>query len=201
MNVLMVYYTRSGITRQVAEHIANALDSARAVPFEQLTADLIQWADMVIVGSPTHNQGMPLAVRPLLAAMPRGCLIGKTVAAYDTSFKLWRPLMRMTAAHQILPQLKRLGGKRIARPASFLVGLDATRHAEGQPARQGGYHVPFQAGYNSALQTGYNPATEGDGGAALVLLDGELDRAAAWARSLVARVTHWVDEFDLRAAA
>jgi len=159
MRALIVYHTCTGTTARVAQSMADALDDARIVAFDQISADMIQWADMIIVGSPTHYQAMPQALRLALSRMPRGCLVGKMVAAFDTSFRLWRPLMRMTAAHQVLPTLRRLGGLRLARPESFLVDAQSN------------------------------------------LLDGELERAALWARALVAQVTEWVDAFEQRAAA
>ena len=43
------------------------------------------------------------------------------MAAFDTSLEAWGPLMLMTAAHRLLPKLRKLGGKRGAGPETFLV--------------------------------------------------------------------------------
>jgi hypothetical protein len=43
------------------------------------------------------------------------------VAAFDTSVEAWGPLMRMTAGRRLLPKLRKLGGKPIARAETFLV--------------------------------------------------------------------------------
>jgi len=103
--------------------IADVLQSAgeaRAVPLEELTADDLA-ADLVVFGSPTHYQNLPKAVRASLETLPKRALRGKRVAAFDTSAETWGPLMRMTAAHRLLPKLRKLGGKRLARPATFFV--------------------------------------------------------------------------------
>jgi flavodoxin len=75
----------------------------------------------VVMGSPTHYQNLPKVVRPVLKALPRKILAGKSVAAFDTSLKMWGPIMLLTAAHRLLPRLRRLGGQRVVRPETFLV--------------------------------------------------------------------------------
>ena len=124
MNSCLVYYTRFGNTKTVALAIADVLQSAaevRAVPLEELTADDLAAADLVVFGSPTHYQNLPKAVSASIETLPKRVLRGKRVAAFDTSVKAWGPLMRMTAAHRLLPKLRKLGGKRLVRPATFFV--------------------------------------------------------------------------------
>ena len=43
------------------------------------------------------------------------------MAAFDTSLEMWGPLMWMTAAHRLLPRLRKLGGKQVVRPETYLV--------------------------------------------------------------------------------
>jgi flavodoxin len=124
VNSCLVYYTRFGNTQAVALAIADVLESAgtaRALPFDGLTAADLAAADLVVFGSPTHYQNLPHEVRAALAALPKRVLRGKQVAAFDTSVETWGPLMRMTAAHRLLPKLRKLGGKRLVRPATFTV--------------------------------------------------------------------------------
>jgi flavodoxin len=119
---LLVYYTHFGNTKAVALAIAGVLqsaDEARAVSLDELTAADLAAADLVVFGSPTHYQNLPKAVRASLKTVPKRALRGKRVAAFDTSVETWKPLMRMTAAHRLLPKLCRLGGRRLARPATF----------------------------------------------------------------------------------
>jgi len=113
--------------------IADVLQStgeARAVPLEKLTADDLAAADLVVFGSPTHYQNLPKAVRASLETLPKRALRGKRVAAFDTSVKAWGPLMRMTAAHRLLPKLRKLGGRPVVRPETFFVLRDQAPESE-----------------------------------------------------------------------
>jgi len=124
MNALVVYYTKFGNTRRVAEAIAEALSragDALVVDIDQLSAADLEAADLVVFGSPTHYQNLPAAVRDALQALPKRALSGKSVAAFDTSRPAWAPLMRMTAAHRLLPRLRRLGGRRVVRAETFTI--------------------------------------------------------------------------------
>jgi flavodoxin len=124
MNALVVYFSQFGNTHEVAEAIAEVLEGAgkaRAVPVDQLTAAELEDADLVVVGSPTHYQNLPKAVRAALDTLPKRALRGKLVAAFDTSVDTWRPLMWMTAAHRLLPKLHRLGGQKVVPPETYLV--------------------------------------------------------------------------------
>ena len=133
MKSCLVYYTQFGNTRAVASAIAGVLESAgeaRAVPLDRLTANDLAAADLVVFGSPTHYQNLPKAVRASIDVLPKRALRGKRVAAFDTSIKAWGPLMRMTAAHRLLPKLRKLGGKRLVRPATFFVLRDQAPESE-----------------------------------------------------------------------
>ena len=130
MKSCVIYYSRFGNTKAVAEAIAGVLADAgevRTTPIDELAAADLADADTVIVGSPTHYQNLPKAVRASLATLPKRALRGKRVAAFDTSLEAWGPLMSMTAAHRLLPKLRKLGGRRLVRPATFFVtrGVDS----------------------------------------------------------------------------
>jgi flavodoxin len=124
MKALVVYFSRFGNTKRIAEAIALTLSQAgetRAVGIDQFAASDLNGVDLVLMGSPTHYQNLPKAVRPIFEALPKKVLAGKLVAAFDTSLKMWGPIMLLTAAHRLLPKLRKLGGKRIVRPETFLV--------------------------------------------------------------------------------
>lgn len=156
MKTVVVYFTKFGNTRKVAEAIAGRLadaGEARALSFEELTASDLEEADLVVMGSPTHYQNLPKEVRAVLDTLPRKCLAGKKVAAFDTSVETWGPLMRMTAAHRLRSKLRKLGGKPIAKAETFLVERGTS--PEDEEVRQD------------------------------ALLEGELERAPAWAEMLL----------------
>jgi len=158
MNPLVVYYTRFGNTKKVAETIAEALaqaGAARTMPIDDLTAADLEGLDLVVAGSPTHYQNLPQAVRAALDTLPRRALRGKRVAAFDTSVEAWGPLMWMTAGRRLLPRLRKLGGKPVARPETYLVVRGV--------APDGGERQD-------------------------TLVEGELERARAWAASILEQI-------------
>jgi len=124
MNSVVVYYSEFGNTKQVAEAIAETLQpagSARVVDIKQFTAAHLKGVDLVVMGTPTHKMNLPKAVPPALDALPNGCLRGIAVAAFDTSYKMSWLLNRFTASKRLNRTLRKLGGKPIVRPETFLV--------------------------------------------------------------------------------
>jgi len=95
--------------------------SVRLVSAEELGVDNLQEADLVLMGSPTHKMNLPKAVRPVLDGLPKRCLRGKQIAAFDTSYKMNWLLARFTAAPRLNHQLRKLGGQQIVRPETFFV--------------------------------------------------------------------------------
>jgi flavodoxin len=131
MKTLIVYFSKFGNTKKVAETIAETMTragDARVISIDQLTASDFDEVDLVVMGSPTHYQNLPKAVRSVLKTLSRGILVGKSVAAFDTSLKMWGPLMLLTAAHRLLPILRKLGGKRVVGPETFLVEKSELQH-------------------------------------------------------------------------
>jgi len=129
MRTLVVYFSKFGNTRRVAQAIAETMKQAadvRVISIDQLTASDFEGVDLVIMGMPTHAFTVPEAVRSALAALPPGILSGKSVAAFDTTVRPW-PLRLMRASPKLLRQLSRLGGKPVARPETFFVRTSSTQ--------------------------------------------------------------------------
>ena len=129
MKTLIVYFSKLGNTQKVAETIADTLmqaGDARAISVDELTASALREADFLIVGSPTHSWNMPNAVQEFLSKMSYRSLVGKSVAVFDTSMKVWEPMMFLTASHRLVLVLRILGGKPLVRPKTFLVEKKAT---------------------------------------------------------------------------
>jgi flavodoxin len=124
VNTIVIYLSRFGNTRRVAEEIAEAFDDqggTRIMPADRVTAAELADADLVIVGSPTHRMNLPQELRPWLEVLPRRALRGVWVAAFDTSYKMSRWLAPFTAAPKLDRKLRKLGGRRAVRPETFHV--------------------------------------------------------------------------------
>jgi flavodoxin len=124
MNALVVYFSKFGNTREVAEAIAATLGASgttRSIPLDELVVSDLAEVDLVVMGSPTHRMNLPEEVRPLLAALPRRTLHRRPVAAFDTSYKMSAWLARFTAARKLDKRLRKLGGKRLVPPETFHV--------------------------------------------------------------------------------
>jgi hypothetical protein len=105
------------------------------------------------MGTPTHKMTLPEAVRPVFEELPLRSLRGAAVAAFDTSYEMSAILARFTAAKKIDGKLRKLGGKRLVPPETFLVH----RHHEGP------------------------------------LHDGELERARAWAETILVQYERFTE--------
>ncbi len=124
MNTLVIYLSRYGNTRKVAEAIAQeckAFGATSVMAAEQLTAADLADADLVIMGSPTHRMNLPEELRPLFDTWAPRVLRGKWVAAFDTSYRMSRWLAPFTAARKLDGKLRKLGGRRAVRPETFHV--------------------------------------------------------------------------------
>jgi hypothetical protein len=148
MRALIVYESIYGNTHAVADGIAAGLRSlgdVRVVPVHEATAELVAWADLVVVGSPTHAHGMTrtstrkgaieaagkpnsaLALDPDAAGPgvrdwlgSLGRVHGTRAAAFDTRFD-GPAMFTGRASGGIANGLRHLGFALAAEPESFLV--------------------------------------------------------------------------------
>jgi hypothetical protein len=148
MRALIVYESMYGNTHAVAEGIAVGLrpqGEVRVVAVPDATDELVEWAELVIVGGPTHAHGMtrsksregareaaakpgsvltldPAAegpgVRDWLDAL--GSVVGKRAAAFDTRVDA-PALLTGRASSGIANVMRHHGFTLAAEPESFLV--------------------------------------------------------------------------------
>lgn len=124
MNILIVYFSKFGNTKKVAERIGEECEIhgiTRVLSLENLVPAELQNADLVIFGSPTHRMNLPETIRPIFESLPKRLLKGTQVAAFDTSYKMNRFLSRFTAAKKLAQKLRKLGGKQVVAPETFHV--------------------------------------------------------------------------------
>jgi hypothetical protein len=123
MDSLIVFESAFGNTRRIAEAIAATLRSkgnVRMIGTDDLNVLDFRAVDLVVIGCPTHNRGMPEAVRTALAGLPSRALRGLATAAFDTRYRMpwWRS---GSAARRVAWRLWWLGGARALAPESFFV--------------------------------------------------------------------------------
>ncbi|MEJ2710806.1 MAG: flavodoxin family protein [Anaerolineales bacterium] len=128
MNALIVYFSKFGNTQMVAEAIAERIaaglepeGTVQVISLDSLSAEDLKEKDLVVMGSPTHNMNLPKNVRPVFESLPKRVLKGIPVAAFDTSYKMSWWLNHFTAAKRLSQKQRKLGGKRIVPPETFLV--------------------------------------------------------------------------------
>ena len=133
MKSVVVYGSRSGNTRRVAEAIAGALESfgpVEVVAAEQASATVWDRCDLLLVGGPTEGRHMTPPVRAFFDRLPAGALRGIDAAAFDTRLD-WPRLLTGSAAGQIRRRLLEAGADVVVRPESFKVTSRPTlRHGE-----------------------------------------------------------------------
>ena len=150
MKALVVYYSKFGHTQMIAQAVADELtriygsefgleDSAHTMHFQQVTPDTFEGIDLLVMGTPTHKMNLPLDVRPLFKRLPRRCLKGCAYAAFDTSYQLSSFLQRFTASKRLSRKLKKLGGKRLLPPETFIVLEREGPLADGELRRATGW--------------------------------------------------------------
>jgi len=150
MNTLVVYFSKFGNTQKLAEVIAERLSSngdVRTISSDNLTVEDLKNADLMVMGSPTHNMNLPKSVKPVFEKLPKRILSGTQVAAFDTSYKMSGLLNQFTASKRLIKKLRKLGGRPVLSPEIF--------------------HVMEREG---------------------PLYEGEIERAQAWAGSILARL-------------
>jgi hypothetical protein len=147
MRAVIIYESMFGNTRAVAEAIARGLGSgneAIAVPVTQARPDLLDGADLVVVGGPTHAHGMSRAgTRKGAAEMARkpGSGLALDPGAEGTGLRDWFASLGQVnvaaaafdtridglamftgqASKGIARRLRQHGFRLVARPESFLI--------------------------------------------------------------------------------
>ncbi len=165
MRALVVYESIYGNTHTIARRIAEGLGpriETRVVPVHEATAEQVAWADVVIVGGPTHAHTLssassrkgaretagkpgsglrvdPDAAGPGLRDWFRGLVEvqDKRAVAFDTRIDA-AAVLTGRASHGIARRLRNHGFSLVAEPESFLV--DKQSHlVEGEADRAAGW--------------------------------------------------------------
>jgi flavodoxin len=163
MNALVVYDSQYGNTERIAEAMARAIGEALASPEDvavlrvsEVKPEQLAGLQLLVVGSPTQRFRPTPATAGLLQSIPANALKGVHVAAFDTRINV--PEVKSSA----LSFFVWLFG-----PAAY-----AAKHIADGLKKHGGELIASPEGF-------FVKGMEGP------LKDGELARAASWARMLV----------------
>jgi flavodoxin len=120
---VVVYGSRSGNTRTVAQAIAGALEEygpVRLVAAEDASATVWDHCDLLIVGGPTEGRHATPPVRAFFDRLPSHALRGLGAAAFDTRLD-WPRLLSGSAASDIRRRLLDAGANIVTTSESFKV--------------------------------------------------------------------------------
>jgi flavodoxin len=137
---VVIYASRYGNTKHVAEAIADALRSRGTVdllPADETSVIPTEGVDLIVLGGPTEVHSMTAPISGLLHRMPPGSLDGKAVAVFDTRIHGAR-LFTGSAAASATRRLRGLGAEIVVPPESFFVA--------GKENPKTGEHVNLETG-------------------------------------------------------
>lgn len=123
MNSVVIYGSRHGNTRKVAEVIGAELrkhGAVQVIPAEKAPATLPEPTELVVVGGPTEAHRMSVSVAKFFDRLGKDALARKAAAAFDTRLR-WPAFLSGSAAAGIVQKLERAGAQVIAPEASFFV--------------------------------------------------------------------------------
>ena len=122
MNSVVIYASRSGNTKQLADAVAAGLGERGLVEvhsIEDAPKDLRPF-DLVVVGGPTEAHGMTPPMKAYLESIEPSTLNAKSCAAFDTRLP-WPRLLSGSAAAGIARWLDEHDAAVVVSPESFLV--------------------------------------------------------------------------------
>jgi hypothetical protein len=132
VKAVVVYDSRSGNTRRVAEAVAHALaayGSVALIRAADASATVCDHCDLVVVGGPTESRHATPTIHAFFDRLPADALRGVRTAAFDTRLD-WPRLLSGSAAMDIQRWQRESGAVMVAPPESFIVS--------GEPRLRGG---------------------------------------------------------------
>ena len=122
MNTVVIYASRSGNTKKVADAVAEVLGERGTVEIHSVDdapKDLRPF-DLVVIGGPTEAHGMTPPMKGYLDSIEASSIHAKSCAAFDTRLA-WPRLLSGSAAEGIARWLREHDASLVASPESFIV--------------------------------------------------------------------------------
>lgn len=123
MHSLVIYASRSGNTRRIAEAIANRLGERGSVdlrPVEEAPTEIEPDIDLVVIGGPTEAHGITPPVTDYFERLAPKALAGRRAVGFDTRLR-WPEWLSGSAGARITDRLRSLGARVVAPEESFFV--------------------------------------------------------------------------------
>ncbi len=117
MRTLVLYDSKYGNTKIIAETIAQTLEGQLAI-ITDFNPDMLTEVDLLVVGSPIHGWHASEDITKFLAHLEKSELKGKYVAAFDTGYD---SKFAGNAAAKIEKALEKAGGKGLISTHKFIV--------------------------------------------------------------------------------
>jgi flavodoxin len=125
MKSLVIYTTRSGNTKAIAEAIAETMRARGDVEvFDADRAPIpLPESDLIFIGGPTERHRLTPSIGRFLDRLAPGSLQGKATAAFDTRAQ-WPRFLSGSAADDIATRLRAADAHTVVQPESFFIRLD-----------------------------------------------------------------------------
>jgi flavodoxin len=122
MKSLVIYASRTGNTRTIAEAIAEAMRKRGSVEvFDAEHAPVTPpESDLVFIGGPTERHTLTPPIVGVFDRLTPGSLRERATVAFDTRMQ-WPRLLSGSAADEIAKLLRAAGAQVVAAPQSFFV--------------------------------------------------------------------------------
>ena len=122
MKSVVVYASRSGNTRRVAEEITRAVSELGEVEMYEVTdaPNRLPDADLLIVGGPTEGRSETPPMVEFLQRVDRASVADRAAVAFDTRLA-WPRILSGSAAQGIAKRLRNAGARIVVDPESFIV--------------------------------------------------------------------------------
>lgn len=138
METLVVYDSKFGNTKKIAETIAEELKPYSAVHLyglDKVLPDKLGAIDLLIVGGPTQVHGISARMRRFTDGLEPGSAVGMVAVTFDTRFRM--PVaISGSAAKTIAQRLSRAEIHVCAPPESFFVTWGGTPQLEAGEAER-----------------------------------------------------------------
>lgn len=125
MKCLVIYATRSGNTKAIAEAIAETMRERGQVELSDAdrAPTLLPESDLMFIGGPTERHTLTPSIGRFLDHLAPGSLRGKAIAAFDTRARSPR-FLSGSAADDIAERVRSADAHIVAQPESFFIRVD-----------------------------------------------------------------------------